>query len=89
MPSCQAEVILMQYIGLKDENVVEIYEKDIIWHPLEAEYSVGVVEMNQGHWSIQLPRTHQFDVPELYEDDWKQCKVLGNIYENPGLLEEK
>ena len=79
---------IMQYTGLRDKNDARIYEGDIIKSPFEAEYSVGVVEMNQGHWSIGQPSTGLFDVEELYEDDWIKCTVLGNIYENPDLMEE-
>lgn len=81
------DVILMQYTGLKDKHGEGIYEGDLICHPFEAEYSMGIVKINQGHWSIGNPKVEgHYDLEELYEDDWAKCEIIGNIYENRGLL---
>ncbi|UVH22827.1 YopX family protein [Lacticaseibacillus paracasei] len=79
---------LMQYTGLKDKNGREIYEGDIVdvgiedqdGNPLFArvcyeKYAAGYVLDNGGNGIWQ----------RLTED----CEVIGNIFENPELLEGK
>ena len=66
--------ILMQYTGLKDKNGKEIYEGDI----LDATWGYrGEVEMD-----TFLMATLECTISDDVE-------VIGNIYENPELLEEK
>jgi len=65
----------MRYTGLKDRNEKEIYEGDIIsW------LSPGLVEFKYGMFMVG-----QID---LYLHVQNKCVILGNIYENPELLEE-
>ena len=75
------EVELMQYTGLLDKNGKEIYEGDII----ESQYFLpSEVMFVNGCFlacDISFPDAESGD----YEDiEWK---VIGNIYENPNLLE--
>jgi uncharacterized phage protein (TIGR01671 family) len=86
---------LMQYTGLKDKNGVEIYEGDIlreiselspkdyqkrtgciIYEPNIAAFMVftegGYCHMNGGKWD---------------KDHLEWTEIIGNIYENPELLE--
>jgi uncharacterized phage protein (TIGR01671 family) len=68
---------LMQYTGIKDKNGVEIYEGDILkWNAKEwgCEFN-EVVE-----WDFDLLNARKYDWAE-----W--CEVIGNIHENPELLE--
>ena len=70
---------IMQYTGLKDKNGKEIYEFDIM-----KDYDneiVGVVEFVDGRFSIVFEDTI-FDLFEFTNE-----YVVGNIYENPELLE--
>lgn len=74
---------LMQYTGLKDKNGAEIYEGDIVKakgeYPAIIEFSFGSFCINHigfaGKWtSIRDVATDRYE-------------VIGNIYENPELLE--
>lgn len=74
---------LMQFTGLKDKNGVEIYEGDILdFDEIEwgGKFRPEVVEISK------LIGT--FDLCGSLHDlsEWRQ--VIGNIHENPELLEE-
>lgn len=66
--------IPMQYTGLKDKNGKEIYEGDIYNYNGE----VDVFESMQDFYSS-----------ELIEYRVEQGEIIGNIYENPELLNNK
>lgn len=69
---------LMQYTGLKDKNGKEIYEGDIYKYDVgDGEPEIGVFE------SI-----HDFYFSELRRYRVEQGEIIGNIYENPNLLED-
>ena len=77
---------LMRYTGLKDKNGIEIYEGDIIkLYGLPNAY-FQVVFKNQyvGGWVLMLKK----DEVSLGARDINELKVVGNIYENPELLDK-
>jgi len=77
-------LVWMQYTGLKDRNGKEIYEGDIV----KANEQIFDVRYD-AHWStIEIVGKSVdfsfigFNISGLYEHE-----VIGNIYENPELLE--
>ena len=88
------DYILMQYTGLKDKSGVEIYEHDLIIatrNSLSQKKRVVKYDINRGAYFVVSN--------SLKETEWDDCltknqiktfgyKVIGNIYENPELLNE-
>ena len=70
--------ILMQYTGLKDKNDKEIYEGDRV---RIANQRTGQVFERLGCWFVELGK-------ELGYYPTQDIEIIGNIYENPGLLSE-
>ncbi len=79
-----SDIVLMQSTGLKDKNGVEIFEGDIVrWHDVVTwDYSVT---FKDGVFCISDDPSSNFY--HLKEDINGKFEVIGNIYENPELLE--
>ena len=81
---------LMQYTGLHDKNGKEIYEGDIIKTFGLLDNITGPVEFSDYKLTWQIHPSHwNEDVGFELFDIRVHLEVIGNIYENPDLLENK
>ena len=78
------DIELMQYIGLKDKNNVEIYEGDIV-NFRTNDYRHLISEIKWGN-CIYLIKSDYGVWEGLWEQDASQIEVIGNIYKNPEML---
>ena len=88
------KVELMQYTGLQDTNGVDIYEGDII--NLSYEYFdghfrdneiVGKVYFEDSSFRMSYKKYDEIREWRIDEPEILSIEVIGNIYENPELLE--
>lgn len=73
-----------QYTGLKDKNGKEIYEGDIIYVIPEDETAFILWDKETAKYIIQF-KGWCADFDNYYG---KELEVIGNIYDNPELLEK-
>lgn len=85
------DIHLMQSTGILDKNSQEIFEGDVVRQvrtqpTIENETITGVVTMLEGAWLIVN------DNEQLASDLWSETdenEIIGNIFENKELLEDK
>jgi uncharacterized phage protein (TIGR01671 family) len=76
------DAVLMQYTGLKDKNGKEIYEGDLLLRHRNAPPIMEEVQYGSSTWLLVGEDGGIFlDVINQH------CEVMGNIYENPELLD--
>ena len=83
--SCRVdEVELMQYTGLKDKNGVEIYEGDIVEFYIDFGYGMQkvIAKITYKDSGFKYESLAGTDFMNIFND----VKIIGNIYENPELL---
>ena len=88
------DVILMQSTGLRDKNGKEIFDGDIITNGpdvmcMKRHNTLGFYVEKKG----KVEFIADCAILEEFEEDAKEIadslEIIGNIYENPELLEEK
>ena len=89
--------VLMQSTGMKDKNGVEIFEGDIVLVSVRNGFDyldnkVCIVKNSIGHSGLVCATVdedleYRIFNTELFEE--YTYEVIGNIYENPELLEEE
>ena len=82
----ESEYVIEQYTGLKDKNGKKIYEGDIV-RDLGGNHEVKFCEMKDTDCSY-FYQGWGFDDSSLYEEH-DFVEVIGNIHENPELLEKE
>ena len=76
------DVKLLEYTGLKDKNNVEIFDGYIV----NTLYGKCVVCWNEKHCCFEMIKDNSYIQLGLLST--KFLEVIGNIYENPELLEK-
>lgn len=99
-PDRREDVELLQFIGLKDSNAKEIYKGHVI---CSGEYQTwewrGVIKFSHGvfgaEWLANVKSQSMFgswgqkhNLRRLDDDILDRIIIIGNIYENPELLNQ-
>lgn len=85
---------IMQFTGLKDsvaenEHPMEIYEGDIMFHPVSGEYFIVTRDEHYANFFLKNRERNplSYDDYDFAEMDGENIFVVGNLYQNPELLE--
>jgi uncharacterized phage protein (TIGR01671 family) len=83
------DIIPLQYTGLKDSKGNEVYEGDVVSHPLNGNYKGSVMWANEtGRWVVIPPNEYNPNYA-MWLTESNKFEVIGSIFENPELLEVK
>ena len=83
----QPNSILMQYTGLKDKRRKEIYEGDVLYYKLLEQNYLVQWDIHNAKFSA-IGKRNTFDSNAYRASAFDQMEIVGNIYENPELLEK-
>ena len=76
------EIVLMQSTGLKDKNGKEIFDGDVV----KCNGLLGTIESFKAMWICSFVKYNNYQKVGFFA---REIEVVGNIYENPDLLEDK
>lgn len=85
------DVTLMQYTGLKDKNGKEIYEGDVVEYlerGMKNCVGIGQVTWNKDGWNVEGFYDGSQDEPGRAFSENAQLEIIGNVWENPELIEK-
>lgn len=77
------DVEIMQYIGQKDAENKELYQRDIV--EMEGNRYVIVWDNNRGGWSV-TDVERRLTMKSFGRTEANQCNVIGNEFETPDLM---
>ena len=75
-------LVIMQSTGLKDKNGKEIFEGDVV----KCNGLLGTIESFKAMWICSFVKYNNYQKVGFFA---QEIEVVGNIYENPELLEDK
>lgn len=75
---------LCQYTGLTDKNGKKIWENDIVRN---KKGDIGVAQWFEEHAAFMIWNKTKNCVCYLAENDFSKIEVIGNVFDNPYLLE--
>lgn len=87
------EIELMQSTGLVDKNGKEIFDGDVVQFEDCSEASdflyinTGIIEWCQG--GFHVTNRDSVLMGDLLDGEFLDVTIIGNVYENPELLEDK
>ena len=83
-----SDIELMQFTGLHDKNGKEIYEGDIMQHKFDERLFSCLISFDDGAFVLQNIGVDGYlmDKIRLTQTSCIERIVIGNIYENPELL---
>jgi len=94
IPFMDDDWLVQQYLGFQDDNGSDVYEGDIVeyrswdneWERI-GPINKDVVQFNNGN---VYPKPYHNDCEDgFYSHGIDQYKIIGNIMENPELLDKK